>query len=89
MNRTLSVAARLRLMAAGVTLLLLLLAAWTGRAFYDATINQRLAKVPDDAVLFPGHLYAPDPHAPMGEVRATNYVYRFKTPEQWRVFMGG
>jgi len=43
MDRTLSVAARLRWMAAGVTLLLLLLAAWTGRAFYDATIDQRLA----------------------------------------------
>ena len=25
----------------------------------------------------------------MGEVRASNYVYRFKTPEQWKVFMGG
>jgi hydroxyacylglutathione hydrolase len=51
------------------------------------SINQRLAKVPDDAVLYPGHLYAPDPHAPMGEVRATNYVYRFTTPEQWKIFM--
>jgi glyoxylase-like metal-dependent hydrolase (beta-lactamase superfamily II) len=53
------------------------------------SINQRLAKVPDDAVLYPGHLYAPDPYAPMGEVRRTNYVYRFRTVEQWKTFMGG
>jgi glyoxylase-like metal-dependent hydrolase (beta-lactamase superfamily II) len=53
------------------------------------SLNQRLAKVPDDTVLFPGHLYAPDPSAPMGEVRASNYVYRFKSIDQWKIFMGG
>ena len=52
------------------------------------SINQRLAKVPDDAVLYPGPPVRPrSPSAPMGEVRATNYVYRFKTPEQWKIFM--
>jgi glyoxylase-like metal-dependent hydrolase (beta-lactamase superfamily II) len=53
------------------------------------SINQRWAKVPDDAVLYPGHLYAPDPYAPMGEVRRSNYVYRFRTVDQWKIFMGG
>ncbi|MEA3217814.1 MAG: hypothetical protein QOJ19_3970 [Acidimicrobiia bacterium] len=53
------------------------------------SLNQRLAKVPDDTVLYPGHLYAPDPSAPMGEVRASNYVYRFKSIDQWKIFMGG
>jgi methyl-accepting chemotaxis protein len=43
MTRSLSLSARLRLMAAGVTLLTLLLAAWTGYAFYAASIDQRLA----------------------------------------------
>ena len=43
MKRSLSVAARLRLMAAGVTLMTLLLAGWTGLAFYNSTIDQRLA----------------------------------------------
>jgi glyoxylase-like metal-dependent hydrolase (beta-lactamase superfamily II) len=53
------------------------------------SLNQRLAKVPDEAVLFPGHLYAADPSASLGEVRQSNYVFRFKTLDQWRTFMGG
>jgi glyoxylase-like metal-dependent hydrolase (beta-lactamase superfamily II) len=53
------------------------------------SIHQRLARIPDDTVLFPGHLYAPEPSAPMGEVRASNYVYRFTTLDQWRMVMGG
>jgi glyoxylase-like metal-dependent hydrolase (beta-lactamase superfamily II) len=53
------------------------------------SINQRLARVPDDTVLYPGHLYAPDPSAPLGEVRQSNYVFRFKTVDQWKMFMGG
>jgi glyoxylase-like metal-dependent hydrolase (beta-lactamase superfamily II) len=52
------------------------------------SITQTLAKVPDETVLFPGHLYAPDPSAPMGEVRGSNYVYRFKTLDQWKVMFG-
>src|SRR5262249_49396856 len=43
MKNSLSVSMRLRLMATGVTLLMLLLAAWNGFAFYNATIDQRLA----------------------------------------------
>jgi glyoxylase-like metal-dependent hydrolase (beta-lactamase superfamily II) len=57
-------------------------------ALYDS-INHRLAKVSDDTILYPGHLYAPDPHAPMGEVRSSNYVFRFRTIDQWKMFMGG
>lgn len=53
------------------------------------SITQTLAKVPDDVVLYPGHLYAPDPSAPMGEVRRSNFVYRFGTVAQWTTFMGG
>lgn len=53
------------------------------------SITQTLAKVPDTATLFPGHLYAPEPFAYMGEVRASNYVYRFKTIEQWKMMFGG
>ena len=33
------------------------------------SLTQRLAKVPDDAVLYPGHLYSAEPSAPMGETR--------------------
>ena len=53
------------------------------------SINHTLAAVPDDAVLYPGHLYSADPSAPLGEVRQSNFVYRFKTVDQWKMFMGG
>ena len=39
------------------------------------TLTQRLSGVvSDDTVLFPGHLYSPDPSAPMGDVREHNRV---------------
>ena len=40
------------------------------------SLTQRLAKVPDDAILFPGHLYSPEPSAPMEEVRRFNMVFQ-------------
>lgn len=52
------------------------------------SITQTLAKVPDDTILYPGHLYAPQPSAPLGDVRRSNFVYRLKTLDQWRQFMG-
>lgn len=36
---------------------------------------QRLAKVPDDVVLYPGHRYSPAGSAPMGAVKASNWVF--------------
>jgi len=47
------------------------------------SLTQRLTQVPDDAVLFPGHLYSQKPSAPMGEVRRRNVVFRPQTAEQW------
>jgi glyoxylase-like metal-dependent hydrolase (beta-lactamase superfamily II) len=38
------------------------------------SLTGTLAKVPDTAVLFPGHLYAPQPSLPMADVRRDNYV---------------
>ena len=52
------------------------------------SLTQRLAKVPDDTVLYPGHLYAPDPSATMGETRARNYVFQPKTLEDWMRYFG-
>ena len=61
---------------------------------YDS-LTHRLAKVPDDTVLFPGHLYSAEPSATMGETRQWNYVFkpafrgrvarhvRKLTPETW------
>jgi glyoxylase-like metal-dependent hydrolase (beta-lactamase superfamily II) len=52
------------------------------------SLTQRLGKVPDDTVLYPGHLYAPDPSATMGETRARNYVFQPKSLEEWMGFFG-
>jgi glyoxylase-like metal-dependent hydrolase (beta-lactamase superfamily II) len=51
-------------------------------ALYES-LTQRLAKVPDDAILFPGHLYSAQPSASMGETRRYNYVFAPKTAEDW------
>jgi glyoxylase-like metal-dependent hydrolase (beta-lactamase superfamily II) len=53
------------------------------------SLTQRLAKVPDDAVLYPGHLYSPQPSAPMGETRQHNFVFRPRSEEQWLAMFGG
>ncbi|MFO7591798.1 MAG: MBL fold metallo-hydrolase [Acidimicrobiia bacterium] len=52
------------------------------------SLTQRLAKVPDDTVLYPGHMYSPEPSATMGETRSRNYVYRITSLDQWRRMMG-
>jgi glyoxylase-like metal-dependent hydrolase (beta-lactamase superfamily II) len=52
------------------------------------SLTQRLAHVPDDTVLYPGHLYSPEPSATMGETRAHNYVFRPRTLDQWLTMFG-
>jgi hypothetical protein len=47
-----------------------------------------LATVPDDTVLFPGHLYSPEPSATMGDTRRDNYVFRFKNRDTWLSMFG-
>lgn len=56
-------------------------------AMYES-LTRRLAKVPDDTILFPGHLYSAEPSATMGETRRLNYVFRPQTPEQWLMMFG-
>ena len=56
-------------------------------AMYDS-LTRRLARVGDDTVLYPGHLYAPDPSATMGETRASNYVFRPRSLEEWMGLFG-
>jgi glyoxylase-like metal-dependent hydrolase (beta-lactamase superfamily II) len=57
------------------------------RALYES-LTQKLAKVPDDATLFPGHLYSPEPSQSMGETRQFNFVFKPKTEEQWLAMFG-
>jgi glyoxylase-like metal-dependent hydrolase (beta-lactamase superfamily II) len=52
------------------------------------SLTQKLSKVPDDAILFPGHQYSMEPSASMGETRQMNYVFRPKTAEQWLMMFG-
>lgn len=40
------------------------------------TLTQRLAALPEDLVLYPGHHYGPGTHAPLREVRRTNPALR-------------
>ncbi len=52
------------------------------------SLTGRLSKVPDDATLFPGHLYSPQPSRSMGETRELNVVYKPKSVEQWLMMFG-
>lgn len=47
-----------------------------------------LGKLPDETVLFPGHLYSAEPSAEMGEVRRFNHVLAPTTPERWLAMFG-
>ncbi|MEJ7583895.1 MAG: MBL fold metallo-hydrolase [Acidimicrobiales bacterium] len=53
------------------------------------SLTQRLAQVPDEAMLFPGHLYSEKPSATMAETRSRNVVFRPQTAEQWMTMFGG
>ena len=52
------------------------------------SLTQRLARVPDDAVLYPGHQYSMASSATMGITREQNMVFRPKTREQWLAVFG-
>ncbi len=52
------------------------------------SLTQKLAQVPDDATLFPGHLYSEEASASLGETRKTNAVFRPKTEAEWLRLFG-
>ncbi len=52
------------------------------------SLTERLAKVPDQATLFPGHLYSPEPSKGMGATRQENVVYRPSSLEQFLMMFG-
>ncbi len=56
-------------------------------AMYES-LTTRLARVPDDAVLYPGHLYSAEPSATMGETRRTNFVFAPRSAAQWLAMFG-
>ena len=52
------------------------------------SLTQKLAKVPDDTILFPGHLYSAEPSAPMESVRRFNMVYQPKDKQTFLRMFG-
>ena len=49
---------------------------------------QKIAQLPGDPTVFPGHWYSLEPSASLSEVKRSNYVYRVANLEQWRTLMG-
>ena len=54
---------------------------------YDS-VHGKLAQLPGETVLYPGHLYSPESSAKLSEVRDRNYVFRFTTKDQWMIMFG-
>jgi glyoxylase-like metal-dependent hydrolase (beta-lactamase superfamily II) len=52
------------------------------------SLSERLAKVSDETVLFPGHLYSAEGSLPMGDVRERNAVLSVVSLEQWLSMFG-
>ena len=53
---------------------------------YDSL--QRLAALPDDILVFPGHRYSLPSSASMTAIREQNYVFRPSSREQWLTMFG-
>ena len=49
---------------------------------------KRLASLPDETVLLPGHPYSDAPRATLGETKQGNFYLRVPDLETWRRFMG-
>jgi glyoxylase-like metal-dependent hydrolase (beta-lactamase superfamily II) len=52
------------------------------------SLTQKLAKLPDETVLYPGHDYADRPISTIGEEKQTNYYLRLSNLDQWLKLMG-
>jgi glyoxylase-like metal-dependent hydrolase (beta-lactamase superfamily II) len=57
-------------------------------ALYES-LHGPLAKVPDTAVLFPGHMYSAAPSASMGATREHNMVFKPRSAAEWVRIFGG
>jgi len=52
------------------------------------SLTQRLAKLPDDVMLYPGHNYGPTPSSTLGAERLFNTSMKVPTLQQWLSMMG-
>jgi len=53
------------------------------------SLTTKLARVPDDAVLYPGHRYSVESSATMGATRERNIVFKPTSREQWLMAFAG
>jgi glyoxylase-like metal-dependent hydrolase (beta-lactamase superfamily II) len=56
-------------------------------AMYES-LTQKLAKLPDETLLFPGHFYAADPSSTIGEQKRRNPYLRAARLEDFLAFLG-
>jgi hydroxyacylglutathione hydrolase len=49
---------------------------------------QRLAALPEETVLYPGHDYGPEPHATIGQEKRTNVYLRMRDRASWHALLG-
>ena len=52
------------------------------------SLNGTLRELPDETVLYPGHLYSTDPYGTLGEQKRTNPVLRAANLDQFLSFLG-
>lgn len=52
------------------------------------SLTETLARVPDDAILFPGHQYSVESSDLLGDTRARNVVFKPRSAEQWLRMFG-
>jgi glyoxylase-like metal-dependent hydrolase (beta-lactamase superfamily II) len=57
------------------------------KALFDSLTN-KLARLPDDTLLYPGHLYSADPSSTIGEQKRSNPYLRVARLEDFLGFMG-
>ena len=50
---------------------------------------QKLAELPDETILLPGHNYSARGHATMAETKKTNAYMRINNLDSWKMMMGG
>ncbi|MFN2442058.1 MAG: MBL fold metallo-hydrolase [Thermoanaerobaculia bacterium] len=52
------------------------------------TLTQRLAKLPESTILYPGHHYGPVPQSTIGSEKQSNYALRPQSLDDWLSLMG-
>jgi glyoxylase-like metal-dependent hydrolase (beta-lactamase superfamily II) len=52
------------------------------------SLNRTLKELPDDTLVYPGHLYSSEPSASLGEQKRANPMLRVANLQQFLSFMG-